>query len=90
MKEKNRLEIFWETHEITTISFKGGFPATFFCQSCQSDAPHLSVTEAAAAANISEAAVFRLAEAGLIHSTETANGSLMICGDSLATENKKY
>jgi hypothetical protein len=89
MKEKKRLEIVWETHEITRISFNQNRRATFFCQSCRSDAPHLSVAEAAVAANISEAAVFRLAEAGRIHSTETGNGSLLICAESLSSENKK-
>ena len=90
MKAKKRLEIVWETHEITTISFNQNRRVTLFCQSCQSNTPHLSVVEAAAAANISETAVFRLAEAGRIHSTETESGALMICGDSLSTENKKY
>ncbi len=90
MKAKKRLEIVWETREITTISFKRGFPATFFCQSCHAATRHLSVAEAAAAAKISETAVFRLAETGLIHTTETDAGALLICGDSLSTENNKY
>lgn len=89
MKAKKRLEIVWETHEITTISFNQNQQATLFCQSCQSDSPHLNVAEAAAAANISETAVFRLAEAGEIHYLETESGSLLICSKSLSAENKK-
>lgn len=89
MKAKKRLEIVWETHEITTISFKGNYSARVFCQSCQSDAPHLTVSEAASVANISEAAVFRLAEAGEIHYLETEAGALLVCRNSFAALEKE-
>jgi hypothetical protein len=79
MKAKTRLEITWETHEITTISFKGTSSSMIFCQSCQSETRHLSIAEVAAVAKISEATVFRLAEAGSIHSTERADGKFLIC-----------
>ena len=83
MKAKKRLEIVWETHEITTISFNQNRRTTFFCQSCQSNTPHLNVAEAAAAAHISESAVFRLAEADEIHYLETESGALFVCRQSL-------
>lgn len=83
MKAKRRLEIIWETHEITTISFKGNCSSMIFCEVCRSETRHLSIAEVAAVAKVSEAAVFRQAENELIHSTETADGKLLICTDSV-------
>jgi hypothetical protein len=79
MKAKKRLEIVWETHEITTISFKETSSSMIFCQSCQLETRHLSIAEVAVIAKISEATVFRLAEAKSIHSTESRDGKLLIC-----------
>lgn len=84
MKEKNRLKVFWETREITTISFRRGVSALFFCPTCKLDALHLTVAESASVLEFSELAVFRLVETNRIHSTETAAGILLVCGKSLA------
>ena len=88
MKAKKRLEIVWETHEITTISLKQNSSMTLFCQSCWSDAPHLSIAAAAALLQTTDREIFRLTETGEIHYLETGSGTLLICGDSLLSENK--
>ena len=88
MKAKKRLEILWETYEITTISLKQNSSMTFFCQSCRSDAPHLSIAAAAALLQTTDREIFRLTETGEIHYLETKSGTLLICGDSLFSENK--
>ena len=84
MKAKRRLEIFWETHEITTISFIQKRSATIFCPSCRAETLTLTVAEAAAVLKFSEFAVFRLVETNQIHSIETTAGNLLVCGKSLA------
>lgn len=84
MKAKRHLEIVWETHEITTISFNQNRRVTFFCRTCQSDTPHLSAAAAAALLHTTAREIFRLAECGQIHSTETDEDLLMLCGNSLA------
>ena len=84
MKEKRRLEVVWETREITTISFKRNYSATVFCRSCQTDTLHLTVSEAASILNYSEFAIFRFVETNRIHSIETAAGFLLVCGNSLS------
>jgi len=89
MKAKKRLEIVWETREITTISFNQNRRATVFCQSCSAETLHLTVSEAASILKFSEFAIFRFVETNQIHSIETGSGSLLICGDSLSIENKK-
>ena len=83
MKEKRRLEVFWETREITTISFRRGFSAAGFCQSCNAETRHLTVLEAAAILKISEFAVFRLIQTGQVHSTENADRRLLLCANTL-------
>ena len=87
MKAKKRLEVFWETHEITTISFRRGFSATIYCQSCNAETLHLSIAEAATILKFSEFAIFRFIEINQIHSIETAAGFLLVCGNSLTALN---
>ena len=84
MKEKKRLEVVWETREITTISFRRNRPATIYCQPCHAETLHLTVSEAAAILRFSEFAIFRLVETNQFHSTETAAGLTLVCGNSLA------
>ena len=87
MKEKRRLEVVWETHEITTISFRRNRSATVYCQSCQTETLYLTVAEAASILKFSEFAIFRLVKTKQIHSTETAAGFLLVCGNSLSSFN---
>ena len=88
IKEKKRLEVFWETREITTISFRQNRAAAVFCPSCQTETLHLTVAEAAAVLKFSDLAVFRFIETSRIHSIETAAGRLLVCGNSLNNKNK--
>jgi hypothetical protein len=84
MKEKRRLEFFLETHEITTISFRRGFPTTVFCRLCQTETLHLRISQAASVLKFSEFKIFRLVQDGQIHSAENAAGQLLLCGNSLS------
>jgi hypothetical protein len=72
-----------ETHSLTIIRLRQQQP-WMQCVICGAPIPHLTVAEAAAALSLSETAVFRLAEAGDLHSIETARGKLMLCSGSLA------
>ncbi len=82
MKAKTRLEIVWEMHEITTISFKGTSSSMLFCQSCQTETGYLSVAELVVIAEMSEAEISRLVKSGLIHLIERADGKLCVCTKS--------
>ena len=84
MKAKKRLEIVWETHEITTISFKGNYSTTVFCQSCQTETLHLTVSETVTLLQTTDREIFRLTETGEIHYLETESGSLLVCRNSLS------
>jgi hypothetical protein len=83
MKEKKRLEITFETHELTIVRFSRN-NKTDFCRMCCAHVPHLSVAESVSVLALGESAIIRLAENGQIHSRETADGLLRLCGKSLA------
>jgi hypothetical protein len=84
MKEKKRLEVFWETHEITMISFRQKRSATIYCQSCGTETLHLTIAESASITKFSESAIFRFVETNQIHSIESPAGFLLVCGNSLS------
>jgi hypothetical protein len=81
---KHRTEITIETHETTIIRVSTRQTANAFCEICRTTHKHFSVRRAAAILRLSETAIFRLVEDGKIHSTETAAGRLLVCGNSLA------
>jgi hypothetical protein len=84
VKEKRRLEVLLETHEITKVSFRNGFSAGVLCEVCGIDTLHLSISEAASILQSSESAILQFAQTNQVHSVENAAGSLLVCGNSLA------
>ena len=56
-----------------------------WCDACEANVKLIGLDEAAAIANASQRALFRWAEAGEIHFTETADGKLMFCLNSIST-----
>lgn len=82
MKTTRRTKIRLEKHEIKLIRF--GQKTMFFCESCKRETKHFTIAQIAAMLGVSEKKVFRLAENGQIHSTETEEGQLFICADSTA------
>lgn len=81
MKATKRIKITAEKHELKIISF--GRSRKLFCEICQTETRHLTVAQTATALVISEMEIFRLAESKQIHSTETTDGKLLICADSV-------
>jgi hypothetical protein len=61
-----------------------------FCETCVSNAPMLTVSEAAQFAQISLRAIFRSVEAGRLHYRETTPGLFLVCFDSLSAEIGKH
>ena len=83
MKEKKRLEITLETHELTIVRFQRA-QTLDFCVVCRAYTPHLSIAEAVSVTDLSETAVFRLALNGRLHAHENPDGRIALCGNSLA------
>jgi hypothetical protein len=57
---------------------------TEWCASCSRPVEMLSVDDAALLAHVSSVTIFRWAMAGDLHSSESADGLLLICPQSLS------
>ena len=84
MNATRRVKIKLEKHELKVIRF--GRRRKFFCEICQMETQHLTVSQMAIVLAISEMNIFRLAECKQIHSIETMDGKLMLCADSIHTK----
>lgn len=54
-----------------------------FCDDCQTDKEMLSFDEAVLLSGIGALSIISLIQNGMVHSTETATGHLLVCGGSL-------
>ncbi len=80
MKRK-RIEITVETDRLLVITSPR--QETRWCPTCGSRARMIPVDDAALLAYTDSRSIFRLVEAGRLHSSETAQGLLLVCLDSL-------
>ena len=81
---KRRIKVLTrETYERVTFEARGPAQARAWCEGCGAEAEMVAAEEAARRATASSRSVYRLAEAGLIHFAETADGLLLVCQTSL-------
>ena len=79
---KKRMKVTLETNRLLVIARRG--PARrAWCADCGAQVQMLWPEEAAALAGVSSRTVYALVEAGQLHFTETADGWLLICPNSL-------
>jgi len=78
----------FETEKFLTVSIGNG-KRREFCETCDSNQPMLTVTEAAQFVGISSRAIFQLIEVGQLHFRETGTGLLVVCFNSLSAEMEK-
>lgn len=89
MKIKRKMEIEVRQNRIWLI--ENGKPAADrACSSCAGRGTMLSVTEARQIANISSRAIYRMVESGQLHFQETADGSLLVCSESLSAAKPSF
>jgi hypothetical protein len=79
---KTRTEITLEMDRV--IAIWRGRSNEHWCAYCQQIVKMFNVDQAALKAGVSSRTVFHWVEAGRVHSTETAEGLLLICPDSLS------
>ena len=68
-----------ESHELLVIRQLPAGAARAWCPGCAAEVWMLRPGEAALLAGLSARAVYRLAEAGLVHFAETPDGLLLVC-----------
>jgi hypothetical protein len=82
MKRKKRMEIVVERDLVIVVRNLRGREAVW-CAACGSLSRMASVDEAASIARATSREIYRSAEDGKTHSTETPDGRLLICLNSL-------
>lgn len=79
--KKKRTEITIETER--TLFISSPRKVTGWCAVCDAEVQMVPVDEAAILQRVDSRTIFRLVEAKQVHSSETANGLLLICLNSL-------
>ena len=79
---KKRTKITIETHRVQIIRRRGQ-AVQAWCPQCSATRRMLTPEEAAALANVTSRTIYRWVEARELHFTETPEGMLLICPDSL-------
>lgn len=82
MKRRKKTEIIVERDQVLVIR-KLDYRALQSCAECGEQARMVSVDDAASIAGLSARAVYRHVETGQVHFSETTDGSLLICLNSL-------
>lgn len=88
MATRRTTRVFIETHECWVVRRPEQLRRAW-CAGCGEEAVQLAAEQAARAAGTTLRALCRLVEAGLLHSTETADGSLLVCVNSLMEQTSK-
>jgi hypothetical protein len=78
MDFRKSIEAIIETHEVWIIR-RSHTKETKLCKECADQAPMLTPEEVAELSGISVRAVYRQVEAGNVHFSEAAGGSLLLC-----------
>jgi len=81
MSKRKRTEITVETRSL--VLRRPRRHARLFCDACPSPAPLITPDEAAALAGVSARMIYRWVESGQLHYSETPEGRLLVCPNSL-------
>jgi len=79
-----RTKITIETHQVQIIR-RGKPSVQAWCPECSATVRMLTPEEAAALAQVTTRTIYHWVDAGELHFTETPEGILLICPDSLTT-----
>jgi hypothetical protein len=85
MRGKRRTEIIVETHRMVTIRHKRGVVRAW-CSGCAKRVRMVTAEQAATIVGVSPRVIHRWIEADQVHFSETPEGSLLICLNSLSDE----
>jgi hypothetical protein len=82
VKRTTRRKITVETERLLVISSQPG-AGVAWCERCKAETRMLDVPEAVAVSGLSARTIFRRVESGQLHFTETPEGTLLVCLNSL-------
>jgi excisionase family DNA binding protein len=82
MMRKKRTEITIETDRVVVIS-RRNLSAQSWCGACGKRVSMITIDEAAMLARVSSRTVYRWVEDERLHFTETSDGRLLVCSESI-------
>ena len=82
---KRRTEITIETERLVVMTRSFTRRELSWCSCCDEGVDMLSTDSAALIGKVSSRTIFRWVETGMVHSSETPDGLLLICPNSLRT-----
>jgi excisionase family DNA binding protein len=82
MRRKRRTEITVETKEVIVLRLRTS-SVRAWCEPCAEQVKMITVDEAAAVAEVTARTIYRWVETQRVHFTETPDGQLFICFNSL-------
>ena len=85
MKKRKRTEIRFEVEQTLVVRQRRA-PIVVWCEWCREQVTMIRPEDATATAGLTPRAIYRLVEAGRLHFIETADGSLLICLNSIRQE----
>jgi hypothetical protein len=85
---KRRTEITIEIERVLVFGKRGS--QELWCETCGAEASLITVSEAAAIADTSVRAIYQRAESGVLHSSITHAGPLLICLTSLLRDGHSF
>jgi len=83
---KTRTEITLEVDRVIIVNRK---KRTLWCDNCSRQVEMLNIDDAAIFAQVNSRTIFRWAESGVVHSSETPEGLLLICPHSPQLSHKE-
>lgn len=83
MKTTKRTQVTVEKREVWVIR-RPGKVTMVWCEACGATVEMVTAEQAATQAEVSRRAIYRQVENGEIHFTETADGQLFVCLNSLS------
>lgn len=84
MGKKKTTTITRETHEVLIFRRTAGRPVRLWCAGCAAEVEMLTPEEAALLAGVSTRTIYRRADAGQVHFSESPEGFLLVCPNSVA------
>lgn len=82
MRIRRKTAVVVQTHQLTTVHLTR-LPVRAWCGPCRAEVLMLTPDEAAALAQNTARDIYRRVEAGELHTTETDDGNLRVCVNSL-------
>lgn len=88
MATRRTTRVFIETHECWVVRRPEQLRRAW-CAGCGEEVEQLAAEQAARAAGMTLRVLCRMVEAGTLHSTETTDGSLLVCVNNLMEQTSK-